>query len=130
MATYFIADLHLNPPVAEGANDDATSARFMRFCQACATDLDALYILGDLFEVWIGDDAGVAAYQQVVDALSHLAAPVYILHGNRDFLLSDAFCQASGARLLADPSVINVDGQPILIAHGDAFCTDDSPYQQ
>lgn len=130
MATYFIGDLHLNPPTGAPEADDDPMALFEQFCHTCAEDVEALYILGDLFEVWIGDDAGLTPYQRVIKALTNLPAPIFVLHGNRDFLLDEAFCDASGAQLLADPTAITCGGQKILISHGDALCTDDLDYQR
>ncbi|RLA15649.1 MAG: UDP-2,3-diacylglucosamine diphosphatase [Gammaproteobacteria bacterium] len=130
MATYFIGDLHLSPPSASAGSPDPVIAQFEQFCSACATDADALYILGDLFEVWIGDDAGLGPYHTVIDTLNNLTFPVFVLHGNRDFLLDKAFCKASDAQRLADPAPITCAGQKILLSHGDQLCTDDVDYQR
>jgi len=130
MATYFIGDLHLSQPSTTAGSGEELIARFEQFCSACAKDADALYILGDLFEVWIGDDAGLGRYQPVIDTLNKLTLPVFVLHGNRDFLLDAAFCEATGAQLLEDPTTITCAGKTILISHGDQLCTDDVDYQR
>ena len=130
MATYFIGDLHLTPPDGTGGTADDLISQFEHFCRTCSSNADALYILGDLFDAWIGDDAGVGVYQSVVTAIDQLPMPVFLLHGNRDFLLDQAFCDASGAQLLSDPATIICEGETVLICHGDQLCTDDHEYQQ
>ena len=135
MATYFIADLHLTPEresqmVGDHRVPAVTTERFLRFLDRIATDGNALYILGDLFDAWIGDDAAQPAYGRIVDALNRLSMPIYLLHGNRDFLLDQQFCRATSAQLLEDPTTIEVMGATVLISHGDLFCTDDVEYQQ
>src|SRR3569623_2729537 len=124
--TLFISDLHLS------ADRPALTALFLVFLRGRAPRAETLYILGDLFEVWLGDDAVHPAYHPVLSALRELAArrPVYVMHGNRVFLLGNAFAQASGVRLLADPSVIDLNGERTLLRHGDVLCTDDVEYQQ
>jgi UDP-2,3-diacylglucosamine hydrolase len=124
--TTFISDLHLSP------ERPAANLAFYRFLREVASQADALYILGDLFEYWAGDDDLADPFNaQVVDALCALAeaVPVGILHGNRDFLLMQPFAQASGARLLADPTRIDLYGTPTLLMHGDLLCTQDRRYQ-
>ncbi len=127
MATLFISDLHLSverPTIVE---------LFLRFLRERCVRADALYILGDLFEYWIGDDAAEASgYLPVMEGLRKLTGtgtPVYLMHGNRDFLLDGTFEQATGVRLLPDPSIIDLYGQPVLLMHGDTLCTDDVEYQ-
>jgi UDP-2,3-diacylglucosamine hydrolase len=127
----FISDLHLN----EGA--PATLARFLRFCEAEAAAHAELLILGDLFEYWIGDDAlddeGDAVSRTVAGALRALGehgVRVYVMHGNRDLLLGAGFLRATGARLLADPAVASINGREVLLAHGDAWCTQDAEYMR
>lgn len=125
--TLFISDLHLDP------RRPAVSALFVEFLRGLPHDCAALYILGDLFEVWIGDDDDTPHYQAIIAELRACTArglPVFVMHGNRDFLLGDAFCAASGCRLLAEPSRIELDGEPVLLLHGDTLCTDDTEYQQ
>ncbi len=123
--TLFISDLHLDE-----TRPHITQA-FIKFLQQEATDCDALYILGDLFEAWIGDDDHTALSQQVVAALATLSGsgvPTYIMHGNRDFLIGEAFCRAAGCELLPDPSVVEFYGQATLLMHGDSLCTSDVVY--
>lgn len=124
--TLFISDLHLS------AERPAPTALFLDFLRERASRAHALYILGDLFEVWIGDDAIHPAYPPVLSALRELAArvPVHVMHGNRDFLMGDAFAQSSGCRLLAEPAVIELNGERTLLMHGDVLCTDDVEYQR
>lgn len=122
----FIADLHLH------AADRATLALFEQFCRQLGRHADALYILGDLFEAWAGDDADDDAATTVRSALSELHAhgtDILLLHGNRDFLLGERFIAACGAGLLPDPSVIEWSGQRLALCHGDLLCTADADYQ-
>lgn len=122
----FISDLHL-----EDSRPDITDA-LLRFLAGQTGQCQALYILGDLFEVWIGDDAWDPLAQRVAAALrafTEAGAQVYLMHGNRDFLLGEDFASACGARLLPDPSVIDTPLGPLLLSHGDALCTDDVDYQ-
>jgi len=125
--TAFVSDLHLTP------ERPAASAAFFSFLREVAAQADALYILGDLFEYWAGDDDLVDPFNaEVATALNACAArgvPVHLLHGNRDFLLHDAFARASGVRLMADPTVIDLYGTRTLLMHGDLLCTDDRRYQ-
>ena len=125
--TLFISDLHLSDERPE------ITALFSLFLQNDAARARALYILGDLFEVWLGDDAVLPAYQPVLDGLRALTAsgvPVYVMHGNRDFLIGERFVELSGCRLLEDPTVIELDGKRTLLMHGDTLCTDDAEYQR
>ncbi|HTQ77197.1 MAG TPA: UDP-2,3-diacylglucosamine diphosphatase [Burkholderiales bacterium] len=127
----FISDLHLSAERPEKLD------LFFRFLDAEARRADALYILGDLFEYWVGDDElsdpqGDALARRVADGLSALAgngAQVSLMHGNRDFLLASGFCQASGARLIDDPALVVLNGGKTLLMHGDTLCTDDHDYQ-
>jgi UDP-2,3-diacylglucosamine hydrolase len=105
----------------------------LEFLQHRALEADALYILGDLFEVWIGDDAVEPENQRIITAIRTVAdhgTPVAFMHGNRDFLIGDTFARMSGCRLLPDPTVIELNGEPTLLMHGDTLCTDDTEYQQ
>ncbi|MBB6523110.1 UDP-2,3-diacylglucosamine diphosphatase [Pseudoteredinibacter isoporae] len=125
MSVLFISDLHLDE-----SRPEVTEA-FFQFLQERAPKAEALYILGDFFEVWIGDDddAPLALeVQQRLKQLSQNGTTLYIMHGNRDFLYGDQFCENSGATLLADPTLINVAGKPCLLMHGDSLCTDDAEY--
>lgn len=128
MSTLFISDLHLS------AERPAVNTLFLEFLKSRAAQSEALYILGDLFEYWIGDEAvAQAEYAAIVAGLAELSAGgvlVYLMHGNRDFLLGAEFCRATGARLLNDPSVIDLYGTPTLLMHGDLLCTDDVEYQK
>lgn len=122
----FISDLHLDRSRPE------IVALFRNFLQDEARRADALYILGDLFEAWIGDDA-VPPSDPMLTALRELTAagvPVRVMRGNRDFLLGAEFEAHSGVTLLPDPTSISVDGQPVLLLHGDTLCIDDHEYQQ
>ena len=124
--TLFIADLHLSAD-----RPDITGA-FLRFLQQQAVKADALYILGDLFEVWIGDDNPEPLLDTVATALATLSAqvPVYFIHGNRDFILRQAYANRAGMQLLPQQQVINLYGTPTLIMHGDSLCTLDIAYQK
>ena len=127
MATLFISDLHI-----DASRDDITE-QFLKFLKTEATAAAALYILGDLFESWIGDDAPDPAQSAVIAGLHELTSsgvPCFVMHGNRDFLLAAEFSRASGARLLPDPLIVTLYGEPVLVMHGDALCTDDRAYQR
>ena len=122
----FISDLHLDE------SRPAVTRLFFRFLRERAARAEALYILGDFFEAWIGDDA-VPPDHPVIAALRALTdsgVPLYVMRGNRDFLLGERFAQMTGAMLLADPTVIDLQGIPTLLMHGDSLCTDDAEYQQ
>jgi UDP-2,3-diacylglucosamine hydrolase len=127
MTTLFISDLHLD------AERPAIRDLFGRFIDEQARTADALYILGDLFEAWIGDDdpSGTGAF--VADALRDLSTagvPVYFMRGNRDFLLGNDYARRAGITILPDPAVVMLYGKPTLLMHGDTLCTDDVAYQQ
>lgn len=120
----FISDLHLS------ADHPDSFAAFKDFIATQARKADALYILGDLFEYWAGDDdLHDPFHQQVIQALKSLPA-VYLMHGNRDLLIGERLADACGARLLTDPTLIDLYGTPTLLSHGDTLCTDDMAYQQ
>ena len=127
MTTLFISDLHLDPARPE------ITRLFGEFIDGEARHADALYILGDLFEAWVGDDdpsetgAFVAGK---LKALSDSGVPVYFMHGNRDFLLGEDYARRAGMILLPDPSMVELYGKPVLLMHGDLLCTDDTAYQQ
>ena len=126
MTTLFVSDLHLDPARPE------ITALFLRFLRSEAVDADALYILGDLFEAWVGDDVGGEPAQSVRAALRALVdagVPVFFQRGNRDFLAGARFASDTGARLLPDPAVVNLYGEPTLLMHGDLLCTGDAAYQ-
>ena len=127
MASLFVSDLHLAEERPE-ANE-----RFIEFVEGKARSADALYILGDFFEYWIGDDDLDEPFNAIIAGmlrrLSQHGVPVYVMHGNRDFLLGERFCAATGSVLLEDPSVVHLGGESILVMHGDTLCTDDLEYQ-
>nr|WP_178116359.1 UDP-2,3-diacylglucosamine diphosphatase [Pseudomonas brassicae] len=122
-----ISDLHL-----QEERPDITRA-FLDLLATRARSAQALYILGDFFEAWIGDDA-MTPYQvsicQALRALSDTGTQVFLMHGNRDFLIGQAFCKAAGVTLLADPSVVELGGEPVLLMHGDSLCTRDEGYMK
>ena len=120
-----IADLHLDP------QRPAVTERFIRLTQGPARRAEALYILGDLFEVWVGDDDDGPHSRRISTALRTLAqhgTRVYLMHGNRDFLMGETFARACTATLLPDPSVVNLYGVDTLLMHGDALCLSDPAY--
>ena len=125
--TLFISDLHLQ------ATQRRITALFLEFLQQQAPQAEALYILGDLFEYWAGDDdIDQSFHQKICNAireLSETGTAVFIMRGNRDFLMGQALEKACGAILLSDPTLINLYGQPTLLTHGDTLCTDDVDYQ-
>jgi UDP-2,3-diacylglucosamine hydrolase len=128
MAHLFVSDVHL------GADSAAAIGQFLEFLGTHAARAETLYILGDLFESWVGDDDRSDAAQRVCAALLALTrgggVPCFVLHGNRDFLLGAGFSARSGCRLLSDPVIADLDGERVLITHGDALCTDDHAYQE
>ncbi|MCW9088999.1 MAG: UDP-2,3-diacylglucosamine diphosphatase [Gammaproteobacteria bacterium] len=127
MSTLFISDLHLS------AERSQTIRLFLDFLAEEAQQAEALYILGDLFEAWLGDDLVLPEYLPVIAALKALndsGVPVYVMHGNRDFLLGGEFERMSGCHLIDDPQVIDLYGIPTLLMHGDLLCTDDHAYQE
>ena len=126
MATLFISDLHLDPD-----RPDIT-AQALELLRSEAAGARALYILGDLFEAWVGDDDPEPEKRKVIAALKSLSEgglPCYFMRGNRDFLVGDGFAAESGCRLLEDPTVADMYGTPVLLMHGDTLCTDDVEYQ-
>ena len=125
--TYFIADLHL------AQNRPDITACFLSFLKNDAPNAQVLYILGDLFEYWVGDDDDspfIIEISQAIRALSELGCKVYFIHGNRDFLLGKRFAQQSGMELLPEVTVIDLYQQPVVIMHGDTLCTRDIGYQE
>ena len=126
MATLFISDLHLED------GHPAPTACLLDFLSGPARTADAVYILGDLFEYWIGDDALSATAQHVSQATSVLSSAgvsCYFLHGNRDFLLGEEYASAAGLELLSEAPVVDLYGTPTLLLHGDTLCIDDKEYQ-
>jgi UDP-2,3-diacylglucosamine hydrolase len=127
MARLFVSDVHLDARRAQATQ------QFLDFLQSQAAGAEALYILGDLFEAWVGDDdrePGNERVCQALRALSSQGVACFALHGNRDFLLGAGFCERSGCRLLSDPLIVQLDGERVLLTHGDALCTDDHSYQE
>lgn len=127
MTTLFISDLHL-----AGDRPNITKL-FIDFLGGRARTAKALYILGDLFEAWLGDDMILPEYQPAIaamKALSDSGVKLYLMHGNRDFLMGKTLAELSGVQLLEDPSVIDLDGTPTLLMHGDTLCTDDVEYMK
>ena len=126
MSALFISDLHIDegrPHILAG---------LQRLIETDAEHVDALYVLGDLVEVWVGDDDDSATAQALRDKLAAAAerCAVHVMHGNRDFLLGERFAAETGATLLDDPTVVDIDGASVLLAHGDAYCTGDAEYQR
>jgi UDP-2,3-diacylglucosamine hydrolase len=127
MTTLFISDLHLEaerPDIAD---------QFLNFLQTDASEADDLYILGDLFEVWVGDDDPNTHHFTIKRALRKLVdsgIPVYFMHGNRDFMIGRRFANETGVKILEDPHKVLMYGQHVLLSHGDALCTDDVQYQR
>ena len=127
MAVHFISDLHLQ---SERPGITDILVRFLASPQARGSE--ALYVLGDLFEYWIGDDVSLADNREVVSAfaaLSEHGVPLYFMHGNRDFLVGREFAGMTGAEILEDPTLVDLYGEPTLLMHGDTLCTDDTAYQ-
>jgi len=126
VATHVIADLHLRD------GRDANAQRLTRYLAGPARDADALYVLGDLFDVWIGDDGSMPIHRATLDAFAALAdsgVPLYFMRGNRDFAVGADFAAATGMEILDDPQVVDLYGTPTLLSHGDMLCTDDTEHQ-
>lgn len=126
MSTLFVSDVHLN-----SARANIVRA-FIEFLHQKARRADALFILGDLFDEWLGDDDDNPPHREIADALTALTAtglPVSVVHGNHDFLLGTKFAQRTGCKLLGDDTNIDVYGTSTLIMHGDTLCTRDTNYQ-
>lgn len=127
MAALFISDLHLDP------DEPAGIKWFVDFVEHSARNAEVLYILGDLFEAWIGDDDDDAGKKTVVAALAALTGAgvsCFFMHGNRDFLIGERFTNATGCRLLGDYETVELYDERVLLTHGDLLCTDDMPYMQ
>jgi UDP-2,3-diacylglucosamine hydrolase len=125
MSTLFISDLHLDSERPAGIQ------KFLHFIDQDASKADALYILGDLFEVWIGDDNTDLGNALIIQALTKLnlqGVPCFFMHGNRDFLIGKRFANATGCKLLKEYEVLEIEGTRVLLTHGDLLCTDDKPY--
>lgn len=127
MTTLFVSDLHLD------ASRPEITACFIRFLEQTAGCADALYILGDLFEVWFGDDDPSPDHREVAAALKACASrgtPCYLTRGNRDFLIGRAYARESGLELLEERTIIELGSERALLLHGDELCTDDAAYQR
>jgi UDP-2,3-diacylglucosamine hydrolase len=127
LAELFVSDLHLD------AQSPAANERFLTFLRQEAAQARVLYILGDLFEAWIGDDDPDPAKGRISEGLRQLTERgvlCFVLHGNRDFLLGEQFAARTGCRLLPDPVIASFDEESVLLTHGDALCVDDHPYQE
>lgn len=126
--TLFLSDLHLAP------ERPASAAAFDAFARGPARDAAAVYIMGDLFDAWLGDEQCLEPFAREVvaglRAISDAGVPLYVARGNRDFLLGEAFAKATGATLLPEQSIVAIGGKKTLLSHGDEFCTDDVDYQR
>ncbi|MES1951182.1 UDP-2,3-diacylglucosamine hydrolase [Salinisphaera sp. S4-8] len=126
MAVHLLADVHLT------GDDDPNAERLMRYLDGPARAAEAVYVLGDLFDVWVGDDGSLPVHAGVIDrfaALARTGVPLYFMRGNRDFAVGEAFVAASHMQILDDPVVVELCGIPTLLSHGDIFCTDDTAHQ-
>jgi UDP-2,3-diacylglucosamine hydrolase len=124
--TLFVSDLHLDE------SRPAIVAQFERFLAEIAPGADGLYILGDLFEYWVGDDGlALPFFGKAAGELRKAAAglPIHFMHGNRDFMVASGFARATGIELVEDPTIVDLYGTRTLLMHGDTLCTDDAPYQ-
>ena len=127
MTTLFISDLHLEESRPE------IGGQLLEFLDGEAKHSESLYILGDLFESWVGDDDPNPHYAVIKEALSTLVrsgVPVFFMHGNRDFMIGSLFAEETGVTLLEDPTCVELYGDKVLLSHGDALCIDDQQYQQ
>lgn len=127
----FVSDVHLDAAAPEAQR------QFLEFLRtevaSASVNVRALYILGDLFETWVGDDDAGGERAAVLSALRELTGRgigCFLLHGNRDFLIGEDFCRQTGCQLLPDPVIVEFDGERVLLTHGDALCTDDHSYQE
>jgi UDP-2,3-diacylglucosamine hydrolase len=127
LLSFFVSDLHLSD------TRPAANEAFFSFIEQKAPSAQALYILGDLFEYWIGDDDLGEPFHAVVAGflrgLSRKGVALYVMQGNRDFLMGERFCEETGAQLLEDPAVVELSGVRTLLMHGDTLCSDDADYQ-
>ena len=127
MTSFFISDLHLSP------SHPQLLSLFVSFISGPASHATHLYILGDLFNTWLGDDLDapwVASIAQLLQQRKQSGKYTYFMPGNRDFLVQSDFCARAGMQLLQDPTIIEIGGRPILLSHGDQYCTADKPYQR
>ena|SRR5690554_1541152 len=127
MITRFISDLHLSE------NRPDITGLFVQFLRSEARESDALYILGDLFDYWIGDDDNTPFHRHIMHELKQLTSngvPCYFIAGNRDFLIGERFAEETGVTLLTEPFIADLYGVPTLLMHGDSLCTEDTGYQR
>lgn len=127
MSVYFISDLHLSEQ-----RDDINQA-LLQFLSKITEQTQALYILGDFLEYWVGDDHPCKWFKPIQDKLKDIAehiCPIYFIHGNRDFLIGKKFADKCGMKILPEPSVVNLYNQNVLLMHGDSLCTQDESYQK
>ncbi len=126
LSSLLIADLHLVTGEIE------KTQLFIKFCRQHASKADQLFILGDLFNTWLGDDLSLGRYPTVIKALKQLSltTKIFIMAGNRDFLIGSDFEQQSGAQLINEPYLLEVNNQKYILIHGDSLCTDDANYQK
>src|SRR2546423_9963813 len=127
MTRLFVSDVHLDAAAPEAVE------QFLEFLRTHAADAQALYILGDLFETWVGDDDPDPTKARICEGLRELTAKgvgCFVLHGNRDFLIGRDFCHRTGSRLLADPVIADLDGEGGLLTPGAGVCTDDHSYPE
>jgi UDP-2,3-diacylglucosamine hydrolase len=127
VTAWFASDLHLDPTTPEIAD------RFQRFLAGPVRGARSLYLLGDLFEAWLGDDDPEPAHREAIAAIARVAQSgtlVYVMRGNRDFMLGDRFCAETGAILLDDPAILEMGGTRLVLSHGDGLCIDDRAYQR
>ena len=124
MKQIFISDLHLHEQL------DFLTDGFLRFLSEIDNTTNELYILGDFFEIWLGDDHDTPFNEKIIKALRQFSGDIFIMHGNRDFLIGSAFCCASGTKLLADSTVISTPAGDSLLLHGDSLCTRDINYMK
>jgi UDP-2,3-diacylglucosamine hydrolase len=127
VTAWFASDLHLDPATPEIAD------RFLRFLAGPVAGARSLFLLGDLFEAWLGDDDPEPAHRATIASIAAVAAAgtlVYVMRGNRDFMLGERFCRDSGAILLDDPAILSIGGVRVALSHGDGLCVDDRAYQK
>mgnify|MGYP005707485495 FL=1 len=126
MSIFFISDLHLEQ------NKPHLTKAFENFINSKINSRDELFILGDFFEQWIGDDnedSFIKSIKNILKAKTARGLKIHFMHGNRDFLIGDKFCEEVGVKLLNDPFIINLNGKKVMLMHGDSLCTDDKAYQ-
>lgn len=126
MSIFFISDLHLEQ------NKPHLTKAFENFINSKVNSRDELFILGDFFEQWIGDDnedSFIKSIKNILKAKTARGLKIHFMHGNRDFLIGDKFCEEVGVKLLDDPFIINLNGKKVMLMHGDSLCTDDKAYQ-